>query len=460
MGVSSHNIALFACFMALGARIIAAESGGGAEAMARGRQLLRERRCDEAIVFFENMLRGEPGNGAVRTNLAFAHHLKAQECAAASNLAAAVEHGRAARRLDYSDGILRTNLAVYCNNLAMSLDRDKRTDDAEALLREALRFAPDNRGIASNTAVLLGVKAGRAMRDGRNADAVKLLHEAASLDRRNAAVFENLGNAYFNLDDNAAAAANWNTALALSPGSSSLAARITAAARDARARPDFATRSRSHFTVKYDGEKREDLSWKAVDILENAYREIGDTLDCRPDGSVTVIIYSREQFRTATAAHRLVAGLYDGKVRASVDDLAGNEDKVESLLRHEYAHAVLFSKFGPGLPRWLNEGIAEMVSASSPGAPTDRILDDPAPPWTTDAHFASTNPPVLFMAYDRASSFAGYMFERYGRKTSMSFAGELTAGKTIAEVCRSLLNLTPEELFLNWKEALRRSRRD
>jgi|GEM_PF-6066043 len=453
---SAAGVAIFVC--------ATAAAQDYRDLQARGLELLKAGNYDEAISIYSGILGKMPDNAVVRTNLAAAYYYRAYRCVMQSNLVGAVENGREAFKLDSAAPLIRTNYSVCCNNLAMEYASGGKTAEAMSLFREALAATPDNSRVRTNMVGVLINAAARAVRAGNNADAIKLMEEAVAIDPSNYTAYKLMGDAYYNLDNSQMAVKCLEKARRISSGEVEAAAvtnRIATVEREAVVQQNFQTAQRSHFAVKYEGEQREDLAWKAIEMLENSYREVGQALDCWPEGSVTVIIYTADQFKSAIAGSEWIAGRYDGKVRVSVRDLSGAGPELRHTLSHEYAHAVLFSKFGAQLPLWINEGIAESVSRDEAYKAKNReyaaeyVITDRVAPWDSDGHFASTNPAVVMFAYDRAAWFADYMFDRYGRSTTLKFAGNLASGKTIQVTCREMFNMTPAELIENWKAVLR-----
>lgn len=108
----------------------------------------------------------------------------------------------------------------------------------------------------------------------------------------------------------------------------------------------------------------------ALEVLEAAYRRIGDTLSAYSANRVTIILYTRENFRDATGAREWSAGIYDGRIKVRMrSDLTISE--LERVLVHEFV-AVIDSVAGEDVPVWINEGLATALEPGRRGAAHSR----------------------------------------------------------------------------------------
>ena len=100
----------------------------------------------------------------------------------------------------------------------------------------------------------------------------------------------------------------WRQALALRPDSA-LQERFEQVKRELNRTESYRTSEASHFTLQYDGERLDpDIEEAIVDTLEEGYDEFLRTLDHIPDATITVILYTRQEFRAITDAPSNVKG--------------------------------------------------------------------------------------------------------------------------------------------------------
>lgn len=107
---------------------------------------------------------------------------------------------------------------------------------------------------------------------------------------------------------------------------------------------------------------------RVVDRLEAAYARVGESLSAFPPQPITVVLYSREQFRDITRLDDWSAGGFDGRIRVPVGDVVDDVNELDRVLVHEVVHAVVGALGGRAVPAWMNEGLATMVE---PGGAAD-----------------------------------------------------------------------------------------
>ncbi|MEO5630622.1 MAG: hypothetical protein ABIO96_06290, partial [Nitrospiraceae bacterium] len=229
---------------------------------------------------------------------------------------------------------------------------------------------------------------------------IKAFKKAASLDAKNPVVQLNLAHAYWELRDPAMtqdfleqlaalapnepfphlalanlfqdrdqlgkAARHLDRATALAgndPAVQSYLRTVTAKVRgteksDAR----LTSRNSAHFTVKFDGEA-DQATWAVVlEILEEAYREIGQKFEHFPSKTIVVVLHTTSTFQNATGSPVWADGLFDpvlGRIQVPAQDALADRAWLTRVLRHEFVHALLHDHLGPtgsAIPTWLNEG--------------------------------------------------------------------------------------------------------
>jgi hypothetical protein len=120
----------------------------------------------------------------------------------------------------------------------------------------------------------------------------------------------------------------------------------------------------ANFAVLFDGYEHEEMKVAVLDILKEAYAEIGKELDHFPAQPISVILYTAKDFSDITNAPVWAGGLFgqhDGKIRIPVQGAAGHEQLLRRVLYHEYTHALLYD-LAPSCPLWLQEGLAQYFS--------------------------------------------------------------------------------------------------
>ena len=182
-----------------------------------------------------------------------------------------------------------------------------------------------------------------------------------------------LGEILYRAADLSGAIGVYEQALARAPGDTRLTARLEAWQREAAVHDTFSTRIATHFNILFEGPADQPMAARVSEMLEAIYWQVGGAIGAYPKDILTVVLYSKEQFRDVTQSPSWAGGLYDGRIRVPV---AGRVDEkaLRRVLAHEFTHAVVYSLAPRGVPQWLNEGLAilmERGGEAPPPAPAD-----------------------------------------------------------------------------------------
>ena len=137
----------------------------------------------------------------------------------------------------------------------------------------------------------------------------------------------------------------------------------------------FEERTSSHFRLlqdvaieRYSGREGSRAFERGVlQVLEAAYRQLGDAIGIRPRSRITVILYDGAVFEQQFG-HRFgfrAAGFFDGSIHVRSGTVI--DQNAVGTLHHEYTHAALHSVAADLFPAWLNEGLAEYFEALAAG---------------------------------------------------------------------------------------------
>jgi tetratricopeptide (TPR) repeat protein len=135
----------------------------------------------------------------------------------------------------------------------------------------------------------------------------------------------------------------------------------------------FSRSQGTHFTVLFEGPADEILARRIVDHLESAYLRVGESLRAYPTQTITVVLYTTQQFQDITRMPAWSAASYDGRIHVPVRGASDHVEQLDRVLTHEFVHAVVANIGGPAVPVWLNEGLATVLE---PGgvAQSDAVL--------------------------------------------------------------------------------------
>lgn len=223
--------------------------------------------------------------------------------------------------------------------------------DAAAAFDEALKGAPQEPLVLFGAAVA-------AHRLGQPDAARRYLLDTLRADATLTGASLLLGEVLYRGGDIRGAIQAYEQALVHAPGNQVLRSKVEAWRKEAALHDRFAHKLGDHFTVLFEGPAEAELAEKAVEVLEAAYWRIGAALYIYPSEPITVVLYTREQFRDVTQSPDWAGGAYDGRIRVPVQGAMKNVREFERVLTHEFTHALVTSLAPRGVPQWLNEGLA------------------------------------------------------------------------------------------------------
>ena len=224
-----------------------------------------------------------------------------------------------------------------------------------------------------------------------------------------------LGEILYRATDLIGAIGVYEQALARAPGDERLTRRLEAWRREAAVHDTFSTRIATHFNILFEGPADQPMAARVSEMLEAVYWQVGGAIGAYPKDILTVVLYSKEQFRDVTQSPTWAGGLYDGRIRVPV---AGRVDEksLRRVLTHEFTHAVVYSLAPRGVPQWLNEGLAMLMEqggtapASSP-PPADSEVPALA---KLEGSFARLSPEDARTAYSTSAAAAQALLDRGG----------------------------------------------
>lgn len=199
---------------------------------------------------------------------------------------------------------------------------------------------------------------------GRNDDARRFLVDALKLDPALTPASLLLGSVLYQTADLDGAIETYERALALDPRNPQLTRQLEAWRKEAALHSGFRQTLGDHFTVLFEGPAEAELADRAVTLLEADYWRIGTALSTYPAGVITVILYTRDQFRDITRSPAWAGGSFDGRIRVPVQGALQNSTEFERVLAHEFTHALIQSLAARGVPTWLHEGLADCFDGS------------------------------------------------------------------------------------------------
>jgi len=366
----------------------------------------------------------------------------------------AVELFQKAYDRDSRNPVIRNNLALAKGNLAWKQLEARRYADALANFQEAV-------SLKENEPVFLIGEGLAYYRLNQPDQAVALLKEAITLDGKRPDAYKIIGDIYYQQDEIDMAIGYYEKGLELDPSDQTLRQHLAKARREAKAQSGFQQQASRAFTILFDGREETDAAQRVLGDLELAYHEIGRLMSYYPPRSVTVILYTDEQFQDVTRSATWSKGIYDGKIRIPVGGAERNPELLRKVVFHEYAHAVVHGLTqGEPVPTWFNEGIAVYFEGEGP-APREEILTrqirtgSPLIPLSKlHGGFMAMSGPQAALAYAESYAAVKVLTDRYGLYRIRLVLEDLGAQKDFPRAFSDRFMIPYDTFQADWENSL------
>ncbi len=225
-------------------------------------------------------------------------------------------------------------------------------------------------------------------------------------------------------------------------------------------------RSSTHFVVKFDGEEDQGIWTSVLEILEEAYRDIGQKFGHFPSKPIMVVLHTKDSFQGATGSPAWADGLYDpslGRIQIPTQGATTDSKWLASVLRHEYVHALLHDRLGTNvgaLPTWLNEGLA-MQWAGDTWPELDQAMQGEISAislTSLEGSWGALPSGTSTVAYLEANSATHYMIERWGLARVDELLNAFQARSSVATAFQNVLLIPYEEFQRQWIESFEQHR--
>ncbi|HEX6945722.1 MAG TPA: hypothetical protein VF196_05975, partial [Casimicrobiaceae bacterium] len=184
------------------------------------------------------------------------------------------------------------------------------------------------------------------------------------------------------------------------------------------------------------------------------YWRVGKILNSYPSQTLSVVLYSNQQFFDITRAPAWAGGGYDGRIRLPVGGALKTPADFDRTVTHEFVHAAIASAVPRGVPTWVDEGIASYLESPNHAwarralrqLPVRISLDQ------LDGGFGRFDSDTSLVAYAESLIAAELLFERLGNNVG-TFLQLLENGQSAGQAL-STLGVAPEEFTATWKGRL------
>lgn len=256
-------------------------------------------------------------------------------------------------------------------------------------------------------------------RQGQYAEAAALLEHAIGAVPDSAALYQLLGRAYYADGRMPEAVDSLERSKDLG-GGGKVDALLEKVSREWQIEMEMAREVRGHFQLSFvDGLNTSSLAAEIIEILEEAYADLGSDLAYYPDVTVSVLLYSKMDFSEITRSPDWAGGVYDGKIRLPLGGVHKISEPLKAILYHEYAHVLLHFMANRNLPVWLNEGLAEKsgrrIHAPSLEHLQQAVAENRLLEWESlEVSFAQLAVGDVPLAYEQSYSMVDFLIDNYG----------------------------------------------
>jgi tetratricopeptide (TPR) repeat protein len=220
----------------------------------------------------------------------------------------------------------------------------------------------------------------------------------------------------------------------------------------------------SKFVISYDAEVKSHLAGDILSTLEDAYTIVGRDLMVFPYSRITVILYTKKDYKAVTLGPDWSGGLYDGKIRLPVGGAQELTDQLKGVLFHEYTHVVVQEITHGNCPTWLNEGLAELEGRKQYNHPMSELgkAAKSGNYLTFDRlenGFTSLGTREAALAYQQSYSLVNFMVSSYGWPKVTELLKHLGAGEKIEEAAKKVMadfGLDFSGIVEEWKSYMKR----
>jgi len=357
-----------------------------------------------------------------------------------------------------SDGNIKPFIAILWNNLGLLQERLNGTQLSMKAFKRAADLDDTNPVILLNLAQAYWEQRDRAL----NAEFLKKLIRLAPGEPFPHLAMADLLQEQDQLAEAAKHLAQATDRARKDPGLQSYLAAVTAKVRRTEAVESRMTaRSSTHFMVKFDGDEDQG-TWHAVlEILEEAYREIGQKFGHFPSKSIVVVLHTKDSFQGATGSPAWADGLYDpslGRIQIPTQGATTDMKWLANVLRHEYVHALLHDRLGRSsgaLPTWLNEGLAMQLAGDAWPELDEAMQGDiqVIPLTYLEGSWGALPASTATVAYLEANSATHYLIDRWGMARVNELLEAFKANASVATALQNKLFVSYEQFHQQWIES-------
>jgi tetratricopeptide (TPR) repeat protein len=212
------------------------------------------------------------------------------------------------------------------------------------------------------------------------------------------------------------------------------------------------------FAVKFDDEAFRGTSREILALIDRHYARLGGIFGVWPQQLVTIVLYTREDYGKATAAHGWTGGLFDGKIRLPVRDWSSSRTAIESTLVHELTH-LFVRALSRKVPVWLNEGLAQVHQGRTAAGVTAQLVKAreaallPGISALPESWAGIEDRERVALYYAVALSFTAWLQDRFGAGSMAALLGSLDRSAAFGSAFEAEFGMPLEEAESEWRRS-------
>lgn len=323
---------------------------------------MEQKRYEKAVEEFEKARRSSPENKVIRENLAVAYNRLAVDLMERGHYLEARGYLEKAVELKPDEGKIRDNLAVAYEKMATD-ERERRLASQDA--KEAGTSGPGRPFTEEDAAKEkisrdFIVQAFQAYEKKEYDLAKESLAEALKYSRRNPMAFELAGDIAYYEQDLKAAKENYVEAYRLQ-NAGRVKSKLEKVSREVPVEGKLDQYGDEHFIIRYKKDVPENFGggYEIRQFLRKAWKAISNDFGIYPKDKVVILLYSEDEYRYLSDSPAWVSGHFDGKIRLpAYKDKMRTED-LNKIIWHELTHYFVHELSRGTCPKWLNEGLAQ-----------------------------------------------------------------------------------------------------
>ena len=202
-----------------------------------------------------------------------------------------------------------------------------------------------------------------------------------------------------------------------------------------------------HFVALFERADDEPVARDVMARLEAAYRRIGQVLGAYPSRTITVVLYTRDQFDDVTGLAAWSAAAYDGRIQLPMGGALEMPEERDRILSHEFAHAIIGIVGGRTVPAWMSEGLATALEPAAIPDKDARVVPGRVPLRLSELErgFIRLSSSDAEAAYVSSARAVRLLIERRGMSTIIALLHDLARGIPFARAFAQRLAMRYED---------------